>query len=496
MSTNNRIRVLIGLSVLGSFGWVTVLDRADAEEPRDANPSAAVASSPPERYVLLTNGQIIKGTISEDEKDFLVGQRFGVMRFPKKRVAGAFDSLRAAYEYQVQQLPDRDCEERMKLARWCLNNKLLPEAKEQLEQVLELSSKDPQALAMLFTMEQAAALAAQRQRDPEVKQTGAEEKVETRPGALDSAVIQKAQRRLNISGMPVIFDLPTPLAIRRTEDFITLVDPLLQAYCVRCHDGNYNGKFQLVPIKNRAGRTQDALRANLDAILQLIDQENPSKSELLTASLRPHGIGPRKRAIFPGSNDKAYQILSAWAQSLRSPNDIKEAARLQAGRTGPENGEAFAAGRTRIGNDNPDSDLPALSSGGGRPPLAATPAASRIPPPSPFVPRGSVSPEVSNQGAPDDFPLPFALTGQKPNIPDPKAASSPTTKSAVENNTASPAVPAVTGAPKSGSPADAGKTNDQAKSGDPAAKSKTTRKSVTIDPAILERALQNRNGAR
>jgi hypothetical protein len=499
MSTNNRIRVLIGLSVLGSFGWVTVLDHADAEEPRDANPPSAVVSSPPERYVLLINGQIIKGTISENEKEFSVGQRFGVMRFPKKRVAGAFDSLHAAYEYQVQQLPDRDCEERMKLARWCLNNKLLPEAKEQLEQVLELSSKDPQALAMLFTMEQAAALAAQRQRDPEVKQTGAEgTNTENNPGVLDSAVIEKAQRRLNIMGVPVIFDLPKPLAIKRTQEFISFVHPLLQAYCVRCHDGNYQGEFQLVPTKNRADRTQDALRVNLDATLRIIDQVNPSKSELLTASLRPHGIGPRKRAIFPGSNDKAYQILSAWAQSLRSPNDIKEAARVQAGRTGPENGEAFAAGRERIGNDNPGSDLPALASGSGRPPLAAMPAASRIPPPSPFVPRGSsVSPpEVPNQSAPDDFPLPFVLTGQKPNIPDPKAASSPTTKSAVENNAASPAVPAVTGAPKSGSPADAGKTNDQAKSGDPAAKSKTTRKSVTIDPAILERALQNRNGAR
>jgi hypothetical protein len=498
MSTNNRIRVLIGLSVLGSFGWVPVLDHADAEEPRDANPSPAVASSPPERYVLLTNGQIIKGTISENEKEFLVGQRFGVMRFPKKRVAGAFDSLRAAYEYQVQQLPDRDCEERMNLARWCLNNKLLPEAKEQLEQVLELSSKHPQALAMLFTMEQAAAIAAQRQRDPEVKQTGAEGTTNgNNPGVLDSAVIEKAQRRLNIMGVPVIFDLPKPLAIKRTQEFISLVHPLLQAYCVRCHDGNYQGEFQLVPIKNRADRTQDAaLRVNLDATLRIIDQANPSKSELLTASLRPHGIGPRKRAIFPGSNDKAYQILSAWTQSLRNPNDIKEAARLQSGRTGPENGEAFATGRARIGNDNPDSDLPALSSGGGRPPLAARPAASRIPPPSPFVPRGSVSPEVPNQGAPDDFPLPFVLTGQKPNFPDPKAASSPTTKSAVENNAASPAVPAVTGTPKSGSPAAAGETNGQAKSGDPAAKPKTTRKPVTIDPAILERALQNRNGAR
>jgi hypothetical protein len=494
MSTHNRIRVMIGLSVLGSFGWVTVHDHALADEPRDANPPSAVVSSPPERYLMLINGRIIKGAVSEDAKEFLVGQRFGVMRFPKQRVAGAFNSMHEAYQYQVQQLPDRDCEERMKLARWCLNVKLHAEAKEQLEKVLELSSKHPQALAMLFTMEQAAAVAAQRGRDPEVKQTGAEERVENHPGTLDSAVIQKAQRRLNITGLPVIFDLPTPLAIRRTEEFIALVNPLLQAYCVRCHDGNYNGEFQLVPIKNRAGQTQDALRANLDATLRLIDQKNPAKSELLTASLRSHGTGPRNRPIFPGSNDKAYQILSAWAESLRSPSDIKEAARSRAARNGPENGEAFAAGRQQIGNDNPESDLSALSIGGRRTPLATgAPSASRIPPPTPFVPRGGASPEDPNQGAPDDFPLPFVLTGKKPNIATPKAASTPASKSSRNNDLPSPAGASTL---KSGSPADAGKTGDQATADDPAAAPKKKRKPVTIDPMALERALQNRNGIR
>ncbi len=480
---------MIGLSVLGSIGWVTVHDHALADEPRDANPPSAVVSIPPERYLMLINGQIIKGTVSEDEKEFVVGQRFGVMRFPKKRVAGAFNSMREAYEYQVQQLPDRDCEERLKLARWCLNLKLHAEAKEQLEKVLELSSKHPQALAMLFTMEQAAAVAAQRQRDPEVKQTGALETVENHPGALDSAVIQRAQRQLNIMGMPVIFDLPTPLAIKRTQEFINYVHPLLQAYCVKCHDGNYEGEFQLVPTKSRVDRTQDALRVNLDATLRLIDQQNPSKSELLTASLRPHGNDARKRSIFPGSNDRAYQVLSTWAQSLRSPSEMKAAARSQAGRTGSENGEAFAAGRERIGNNSTDSPL--VSNSGGN--NLGAPSTSRIPPPTPFVPRGGVSPEDRDQGAPDDFPLPFVLTGKKPNIAAPNSASTAASKSPRNDDLPSPAG---TSTLKSGSPADAGKTGDQAKANDPASTSKKKRKPVTIDPAALERALQNRNGGR
>ena len=272
---------------------------------------------------------------------------------------------------------------------------------------------------------------------------------------------------------------------------------MLQAYCVKCHDGNYDRDFQLVPIKNRAGQTKEALRANLDATLRIIDQDNLAKSELLTASLRAHGKGPRNRPIFPGSNDKAYQILSAWVQSLRSPSDIKEAARAQAARTGADNGEAFAAGRERIGADGAESDLPAVSSGGRRPPLAAgTPSASRIPPPTPFVPRGNVSPEGANQEPPDDFPLPFVLTGKKPNIAAPKSASAPAAQSSRNDGSSSPAPPAGAGTPKSGSPADAAKNGDQAKADDPASAAKKKRKPVTIDPSILERALQNRNGAR
>ena len=182
MSTYNRIRVLIGLCVLGSFGWATVRERALADEPRDANSPTAPASTPRERYLMLANGKLIMGVVSEDEIEYRVRQRLGVLRYPRPQVAGVFDTVHAAYEHQIQQLPDRDCEERMKLARWCLNVKLRSEAQEQLQKVLELNSRHPQARAMLFTMEQADALVAQRRRDPDVHQTGAEETVDTNPG--------------------------------------------------------------------------------------------------------------------------------------------------------------------------------------------------------------------------------------------------------------------------------------------------------------------------
>ena len=383
----------------------------------------------------------------------------------------------------------------MKLARWCLNVKLHAEAQEQLQKVLELNSKHPQACAMLVTMEQAAAMAAERRRDPEVRQTAAEETVDNNPSALDSAVIQKAQRRLNIMGMPVIFDLPTPLAIKRTQEFISFVNPLLQAYCVKCHDGNFPGEFQLVPTKIRNEQSHDALRVNLDATLRLIDQENLAKSELLTATLRPHGNGPRKRPIFPGSNDRAYQILSTWVQSLRNPKDMREAARSQPGRPQPDTGETFAAGRGRIGNVNQDDDLSAMSNAGRVPGAEAIPT-GRIRADAICSGWGHETGGPVRKGAPDDFPLPFAITGVKPNIASPKTEVGPRS----DSRRATDKVSAPRSRPDRSREARivdgfrSCRRPDQAARRGPRTKKKS--KSVTIDPALLERALQLRNGSR
>ena len=140
-----------------------------------------------------------------------------------------------------------------------------------------------------------------------------------RPEALDSAVLRNAQRGLGIDDMPVIFDLPMPLAIKRTEEFTRWVHPVLQVYCAKCHDAQHPGDFQLVPVKSRSDRSSNALRANLDATLRLVDPKNLSHSVLLSSTLRPHGNGAKPRPIFPGSNDKAYRVLAQWVNHLSAP---------------------------------------------------------------------------------------------------------------------------------------------------------------------------------
>ncbi len=505
MVISNRIRVMIAFSVATSFSWVTMRNRSLADEPRDSTAPHAATSIPPERYLLLTNGHVIKGIISERATDYQVAQRVGTMSFPKMRVEGAFDSIADAYQYRVEQLPDRDTEERMKLALWCLNLKLTAEAKEQLVKVIELNPKHDQAKSMLFSMQQAADVASQRPRDPAVQQAAAETPRENRPGSLDSAVIQNAQRGLGISGLPVIFDLPAPLAVKRANEYFGLVHPLLQKHCAGCHDGNYNGAFQLISIKSRADRNPGALRANLDATLRLIDPDSPAKSELLSSTLRAHGAGPRPRSIFTGSNDKSYQIISAWVRSLAVTKDGGDPARPDLARGANENTEPFASNRAAITSDSRQAALAGPRAGSAPPPqMGNQPTSNVIPPPLRY--RGNVDLSDHNSDLPDprelEFPLPAVIGGFK--TPSTAGGATPKKDATKTSQPAGNTVPSLTanspsaaaGSMKPSSPDEAAKAAREGKGTDEAGAPKKTSKPVKIDPKILERALQLRNSGR
>ena len=325
MPTFNRIAVGLSLSVVCASTWIAARGQTAAPQPLAVERrTTKQARETRERYVLLTDGKLIPGIVTETESECRIEQRVGTMHFPKKRVEGSFDSVREAYEYRLSQLPEGDSEERMKLAHWCLHLKLTDEAGELLKSVVVLNPKNEQAKAMLASIEQAAARLARRERDPAVRQ--AEATADDRPESLDSAALRNARRGLGVNDLPVIFDLPLPLAIKRTQEFNRFIHPLLQQRCAKCHDGQYPGKFQLVPVRGRADRTSDALRANLDATLRLIDPMNPSRSVLLSSTLRPHGPGAKPRPIFLGSNDPAYKILAEWAVHLAPLKQGDEAA--------------------------------------------------------------------------------------------------------------------------------------------------------------------------
>jgi hypothetical protein len=501
MATNKAMLVAIGLSFAATTGWGAASEQTVAADGQTPNAIDVAADAPDaqEQVLLLTNGRVIKGIVVKEGPDYTVTQRIGTMHFTKKQVEGMFASFADAFKYRLAQLPDGDCDEHMKLALWCMNLKMKAEAKEQLSKVIALNPSHFQAKAMLRSMQQAETLAAQRQRDPDVKQTAAGDGADERPGALAPAVIQGAQRERMISAVPEIFDLPLPLAVKRANEFYAFVHPALQLYCAKCHDERHAGKFQLVPIKARADRTPDAMRANLDATLRIIDPENPAKSELLTSVLRNHGNGPRARPIFAGSNDRTYQILASWARSLRSNQPKQEPAQAGSSRPVITEEEMFAAERDRTGSDPRGPAVPPRKPMTQPNPPAMQPDTPGIIPP-PLRYRGSVDLSARPIDADPrelDFPAPPVLNGFKlPATPRRDRATKPAENTAkTATKTAPPAGTAIAAMPRAtaaaGMAADPAKTN-AAKStpaSDDAETAKKPAKPVKIDPKLLEKML-------
>ncbi|AMV36168.1 hypothetical protein [Planctomyces sp. SH-PL62] len=432
MIKSNRTLIVVAFSALGLAGW----KGQDPVEPGDAPPAAQASdettapaaapasapATPPVKFVLLTDGRLIQGVVTEDpeEDKVIITQPVGAMPFPGKKVERIFATMQEVHAYKRDQVPEDDMDEQEKLAKWCLANGLSAEAQEHLELILKLDPKHIRATAMKTSIAMAdARLARRREMDAGVQQAGAEV-VDPRPAALDMAVVRGARRGMGISDLPTIFDLPPNAALKRAQEFNNYVHPVLQAYCAKCHDERYDGAFQLVRLRNKSDQSLEALRANLDATLRLVDRDNPGHSELLASSLRPHGSGPNTRPIFPGSNDRAYQILAAWVSNLRSrpaPNPLSG----EPARTNSDGDETFAADRSRISRSTAELS-PAIGPEGGT--FAPPPTRRHIEvPPMRYVP-GQGMVEDESDGA--DAPIPFAVSGVMPKLPAEGAQAAPT----------------------------------------------------------------------
>ena len=483
-----------GLTVLGVFG-IAVVHAArtdDAPAPPGPAPAPAAAPAPSHSVLLLSDGRTLEGSITAEGAEYVLRKHGGEIRFKKTQVVQAFRSMAEVYEYKRAQFLDDDPDEHLKLARWCLSQNMKAEAKAELQKVVAISPRSGEARAMLSSLAATEArLASSTRVDTDVVQTGGEavepagpSRKLQRPGELDPETLRAARKEMGVSGW-VIFELPPALAVKRADQYARTVHRVLQARCARCHNEKYEGAFQLVEVKSRKDLTQPVLRNNLDATLQIIDKDNPARSELLSRALVPHGNGQVKRPIFSGSNDPEFQIIAAWVNSLRaapSPGAARDS------QVSPASASRFASERTAA----PLSFTPTPSGAAVSPAAAGPRLPSNVtqevitPPATRYVPgRGMVVENVPPSN--EKFPV-SPLLGGPPLKPAGGAAP------------AGPAArPGAPGQPATGIPPKAaaglpGADLPPLPADDPAANpAGKPAKPVKVDPNLLQQLLINRN---
>jgi hypothetical protein len=348
------------LAALGLFGastlGVAVAQDPAADVPAVAAPASEAPAAPaadpntkpapdgPPTVLLRTNGKVLQGEIRRDANGYVVKTKVGVMLFNRREVDRTFRSMDELYAYKASLCPEDDADERLKLATWCLEQKLKPQAKAQLAAVLELSPENRRAKAMMANLDRPDAPVAAA-RDDGIERASVE-MPSPRPADLDLERLREAQaRNPRAAGLPVIFDLGPVLAVRRYQEFAATVHPILQNRCAKCHNESTPGDFQLIQTRTRKDLSNElVLRANLEAALRIISSDDLSRSPILTASGMTHGNGGK--AVLGGPASPEYRTLAAWVTSLR-PTTSKGPGQAATSNsvTGQGQSEGFATGR-------------------------------------------------------------------------------------------------------------------------------------------------------
>ena len=101
-------------------------------------------------------------------------------------------------------------------------------------------------------------------------------------------------------GLPVIFDLPPALAVKRADEFARDVHPVLQTACARCHNEQLPGQFQLIEVKTRHGPDgrRPPRQPRRDPPADRPRQPGPERAALQRA--RPARQRPEPAADLPG----------------------------------------------------------------------------------------------------------------------------------------------------------------------------------------------------
>ncbi len=480
MSTKNR-SLKAGLAAFGLI-WTSATDAGAQEavlQPPAPMPAPAPTNAPTFAVLLLSNGRVIQGNVTQDKtgSEYLLLQKGGTIRFPKKDVEHRFASMRELYDYKVANLADRDTGERMQMAQWCLENHMDAEAREHLQILLSLNPKDTRAERMVVSMDANAARKADN-RDPEVRTTSATV-AESAPRELSSAAMPRPRGQLGRpSGPPVIFDLPAPVARKRAHEFAQYVHPVLQRACASCHNHTYQGDFQLIQPTSRREWTDEVVRANLDVTLRLVNRNDPLHSDVLSYGVNPHG--PNTRAVFHGPNDPQYQDLSRWLKALKSAEPVNNAGYSPG--TGAPRAGVMAAPTEGFGVDRfPSragvSPVPDETARNGAPRSTGAADLYEIDAVSPYVPSGT------------RFETPFVPGGTMPKLPPiagrtgTNQTTPPVSKAKPAGSNTNPGAAALANLPP-GTPVPP--------PDDVIPPTNRAKKKKNLDPALLEQLLKNR----
>jgi len=290
-------------------------------------------------YLVLKNGSVLTGRVVPDGSTYILRSltSSGESRYAASMVSKLCHSATETYTQLKKSTVDGDASEHCRLARFCIENNLISQAKIEIDAALAADRRSTEAQALKRQLMQ--------------KLFKPSEKPAEVPALPGATVLPIAAASLD--------DWPVLQNAAYFHDYTTRIQPMLLAGCGTgaCH-GNAEGKRAFAIKRGIVGVPLSPLhsRSNLERTLALIDRENPETSELLKRAAQPHG------------NVKTWPVTieqqQAWRQwALVIAGKTTEIAKTPSEKTaGKPTSQEFASGGTAPGNGATASSAPPSSS--------------------------------------------------------------------------------------------------------------------------------------
>ncbi|GAB4134790.1 MAG: hypothetical protein Tsb009_00200 [Planctomycetaceae bacterium] len=241
--------------------------------------------------LVLKNGRVVEGRISQNAGGYVVEVKNGSMLVPRTQALFLTTSKREAYAKLRSMMPRRSVKGNLILARWCLTNQLFTQARHEIREALKLEPNNDSARRMMTRLE--------KMLDPDADKTP---KKKTR---LEERLLSPAARSL--SGLPQ----------KTAGQFIGKIQPMLMNSCATagCHGQGGRSQFQLLRVRLGNGGHRGRSERNLATTLAYINPRQPELSPLLTKPTGNHGRNGRP--VFRGrAGSRQRELLRQWVYAV------------------------------------------------------------------------------------------------------------------------------------------------------------------------------------
>ncbi|MCH8828204.1 MAG: hypothetical protein IID45_01365 [Planctomycetes bacterium] len=237
--------------------------------------------------LLLRNGRVVDGRITQSAVGFVVELSHGSMMIPYSLVRFRAASRDHAYRKLHTMMPRRSLRSNLGLARWCISNRLYKQAQAEIREALSIEPGNTFALRM------------QRRLD-----------VLLDPDASGTSAVKKtlAERLM----APEVKSL-AGLSRHTARQYISKIQPILMNNCATagCHGPAAENGFRLSRIRLNSGNRRGRSEQNLAVAFKFIDPKRPEQSPLLTKPSGNHGR--RGRSVYRGrAGTRQRELLRQW----------------------------------------------------------------------------------------------------------------------------------------------------------------------------------------